>query len=1308
MPFDYELLQILFDRMPMGIAVFDRQLRLQRCNPTWAEFIAHYTPSSVDKVQPGVVLDDLAPGAEEGWRPIMEKVLTGETVQLNAFRSESGGIVSYWDVVFAPLMEEGEVVGVVDVTLDATDRVQTHEALEETITTLREREERLALVMRGTNDGIWDWNIKTDEIYFSPRWKTMLGYGEEEVSSDFEAWRRLVHPDDLDHSLQALEDHLDEEASLFELEHRLRHKDGSYRWILARGVLVRDANGEPYRMVGSHTDITARKEAQDHLQARLAFENIITNISTTFINMASEETDGAISSALQTIGEFTGVDRSYVFLFSGDRKTLDNTHEWCVAGVESQRLRLQGIPIEEWAWSNERILKGEVLHIPSVCDLPLEAEAEKQEFEAQGILSFLVVPMLYRGEVMGFLGFDAVRKPKVWAQESIQLLKIVGEIFVNALEHKRAQAIEQGQRQFLELLASGGTLEETLTALVRIIEEQSPGMLGLVLLLDEDGQHLRHGASVSLPADYVESVDGLRIGPQVGSCGTASFHGERVVVEDIASDLRWEGLRDLALEHGLCACWSEPVIRADGRVVGTFAMYYRYPRVPTAAELRTIETAAHLVGVAIERKEAEETLRRSEERFRIAAESATDLIYEWDLVTDKMEWFGDIDGRLGYAPGELPGMRVAWERLIHPEDRGRVLRAVERHVESGEPYFEEYRVLQKDGTILYWEDRGRALRSEGGETRRWIGATTDITERVLAQQNLEQRITERTDELATLISVQQAITSDLDLDAVLQMIAEEALRLTGVQRSVVLLLDAKRERLVVSFVAGEEPSNLIGESLPVYDSLSGQHMLDAEPLLITDMKNDERVEAEVAQRSRFRSQVSVPLMTPSGPLGVIAVSDPEPHRLGQNDVRVLTMLASSAVIGLENARLYAEEQERREEAERRRRVAEGLRDILTFLNANRSFEQELDYIVYQASQLLGASAGVIYRADMEEGTIAVEAASGAPPALLELGALPSIGERVNQTILQRQPVAVARIDPEISTDLPEGIEALDPRLIEWKTIIRTHYRAYLAVPLIIKDELYGALVLYYLEPREFSEEDIGLGMALGGQVALAIENARLRDNAEQMAVAAERNRLARDLHDAVTQTLFSASLIAEVLPILWERNPEEGHRRLQELRELTRGALAEMRTLLLELRPATLVEAEMGELLRQLAEAITGRARLPVDLRVLGGDAPLPAEVKVAFYRIAQEALNNVVKHAGATQVTVTYEAEGDGRGVRLAVRDNGQGFDPHTIPPEHLGVSIMNERAENAGAGLTIVSEIGEGTEVAVVWPLDLQKEIV
>ena len=191
------------------------------------------------------------------------------------------------------------------------------------------------------------------------------------------------------------------------------------------------------------------------------------------------------------------------------------------------------------------------------------------------------------------------------------------------------------------------------------------------------------------------------------------------------------------------------------------------------------------------------------------------------------------------------------------------------------------------------------------------------------------------------------------------------------------------------------------------------------------------------------------------------------------------------------------------------------------------------------------------------------------------------------------------------------------------------YCAQLAVPLRIKDEIYGGLMLYYVEPRKFSDEEIELAVMFGDQAVLAIENAGLRAQAERTAVAAERNRIARDLHDSVTQTLFSATLIAEVLPKLVERNGNEGMRRLEELRQLTRGALAEMRTLLLELRPATLIEVSIEELLRQLTEAARGRARIPIELQVQV-TAPLPPDVKVAFYYIAQEALNNVAKHARA------------------------------------------------------------------------------
>jgi signal transduction histidine kinase len=200
--------------------------------------------------------------------------------------------------------------------------------------------------------------------------------------------------------------------------------------------------------------------------------------------------------------------------------------------------------------------------------------------------------------------------------------------------------------------------------------------------------------------------------------------------------------------------------------------------------------------------------------------------------------------------------------------------------------------------------------------------------------------------------------------------------------------------------------------------------------------------------------------------------------------------------------------------------------------------------------------------------------------------------------------------------------------------------------------------------------------------------------------------LARELHDAVTQTLFSASLIAEALPQLWEEDPDEGRQLLLEMRQLSRGALAEMRTLLLELRPASLVEANLGDLLYQLGEAVTGRLGVPVDVHV-EGESRLPPDVQVALYRIAQEALNNTVKHAQATAVSVdlccvTSVGGVDRIGyqeVELSVGDNGRGFDPDVVPPERLGLGIIRERAQAIEAKLQIESQPRRGTRIRAQW---------
>jgi len=261
---------------------------------------------------------------------------------------------------------------------------------------------------------------------------------------------------------------------------------------------------------------------------------------------------------------------------------------------------------------------------------------------------------------------------------------------------------------------------------------------------------------------------------------------------------------------------------------------------------------------------------------------------------------------------------------------------------------------------------------------------------------------------------------------------------------------------------------------------------------------------------------------------------------------------------------------------------------------------------------------------------------------------------------------------------------------------KERFQSVISVPLVARDETLGVLNLAARATRTITPEERSLLAAVGQQAGVAVENARLYEQAEASAALAERNRLARELHDAVSQTLFSASMIADVLPRLWARDPEEGERRLADLRRLTRGAMAEMRTLLWELRPAALLETNLDDLLGQLGRAASGRADLEVSIDA-GPVDWLPADVKVALYRIAQEALNNVVKHAGASRVVMSLHI--DKSGIELSIRDDGRGFARHEVPPGHLGLSTMAERAESIGAQFTLKSRPGQGTEVVIAW---------
>lgn len=297
---------------------------------------------------------------------------------------------------------------------------------------LRKNEERFALAMRGANHGLWDWDLETGEVFYSPRWKDMLGYREDELGTTLDTWGNLVHPEDKQRALDCVADYLQGEAESFEVEMRMQHKNGSMVYVLSRGFKVVDElNGKATRLVGTHVDITDRKKAE---------------------------------------------------LFNTENSAI------------------------------------------------------------------------------------------------------------------------------LEMIAVGRPAPEIYDAIALMYEARHPGMR--CSMLELDGNKLLHGGAPSLPKAYCEAVHGLENGPSVGSCGTSTYTGKRVLVENIETDPKWENIKHVALPHGMRCCWSEPIKSSEGKVLGAFGMYYDHTALPSDNELEDLAAAARLASIVMERDQAQKRIRQ--------------------------------------------------------------------------------------------------------------------------------------------------------------------------------------------------------------------------------------------------------------------------------------------------------------------------------------------------------------------------------------------------------------------------------------------------------------------------------------------------------------------------------------------------------------------------------------------------------------------------------------------------------------------------------------------------------------------------
>jgi PAS domain S-box-containing protein len=942
-----------------------------------------------------------------------------------------------------------------------------------------ERAERLELVLQATNEGHWDWDLTTDEVYFSPRWKEMLGYRDDELPNELDAFWSRVHPDDVTALELVHRLYIEGFSSDYELEFRLRHKDESYRWINTRGIAVRDAAGQALRIVGAHQDITDRKRAEQEIFRRDAILEAVRFAAERFLNEDISWSSGA-PAVLERLGRATGVSRVYVFEnYTGpDGETWStNTHEWVARGVSPQidnprlkALSFDELRIERW---RETFRRGEMLH-GHVRDMPAH---ERPEFEIEGTLSYALVPIYVDGAWWGFFGLDAVDKERDFPASERDALTAAANTLGAAVSRSRAA--------------------ETSAWLAAIVESSDDAIIGETL----DGR-------ITSWNQGAERLYGYRADEAIGRSIDMLLPPEDLPnrKEVFTAVARGEHLDHYETER----------IRKDGSRVAVAVSFS-----PVRNRAGEIIGAAAITRDITGRRRAEEALRRSQESLSTLMSNLPGMAYRshpgptWqvDFVSE-----GAFD-LTGHPPAELAdNPRFSFVDLIFPEDRAAARSGIEAAITEGRPFHVTYRIRTADGAEKWVADQGRAIR-DAGTLVALEGIITDVTDRVQSRQMLEQRVTERTRELTTLLEVATSVASTLELQPLLRVILEQL-----------------------------------------------QQVVDHTGAAIFLLEDDERLR----------------LLDYRGPLT----------------------------------------------------------------------RTELKWIW----PLAGA-------------------------------------HHSREVIRSQKPVII----PDIRADAPLAL-AFRAKAMEDLGTVPGDISSWMGVPLILRERAIGVLAMDNSAVDAYTLRHAELALAFAAQAAVAIENARLFEQAQGKAALEERQRLARELHDSVSQALFGIGLGARTARTVIEQDPARAVAPLDYVLSLAEAGLAEMRALIFELRPEALQEEGLVAALEKQVAALKARYGIAVDADL--GDIPaVPLHVEEAIYRIAQEAMHNTVKHARASRVELALGQDADG--IRVLIADDGKGFDTSGSFPGHLGLRTMRERAERLGGTLTLTSVPGEGSRIEVRIPV-------
>ena len=558
---------------------------------------------------------------------------------------------------------------------------------------------------------------------------------------------------------------------------------------------------------------------------------------------------------------------------------------------------------------------------------------------------------------------------------------------------------------------------------------------------------------------------------------------------------------------------------------------------------------------------------------------------------------------------------------------------------------------------------------------------------------MAQSIEKRFVELSTLLETSRTVVASLDVAEVINNILDQVRRLLNVERCAVVALDeqAGEFRIRASRGLSEQYVSRLRIAPSEPNSPSMRALRDRTPVQVSDIESD-HLYPDFRQRARaegHRSLLAIPLLTQHAPPAALLLYKSEPYHYNSSELELASSFANHAAMALENAALFSLTDE---ELKKQVQSLRALNRVTLTVSQSLVLDDVLNNALDAVVQVMETDTAWVYLMAEGETTLRLRAHRGFSARFARQAAEQEIGAGVDGWVAQAgKPLLIEDVSRDSPHPLPASIEE--------------GLHSFAVVPLRAKENVVGTLGVASRGDRRFSDDEVNLLSAIGGQVGLAVENARLYRRGRQAAILDERNRMAREIHDSLAQGLTGIIVQLEATERLAQRRPEQAVKALRRALDLARHSLQEARRSVWGLRPRTLEGSTLAEAVSSHVAAMQGQEKdgPTSHLSISGEERALSPDVELNLFRITQEALSNVQHHAQARNVHVHLSFE-EGQ-VRLVVRDDGVGLSPANLPDPAgsdggFGLIGMKERASLMGGEMRVSSVPGEGTQVEVVVP--------